>query len=206
MWPPSCPWSHGLGPKKKTLLVWRCHQLLSGFLSQRPLSPSVASVTSVANDKGDNEMVLGAVNRSPGICLTVEENSRKLQETSARRPSDEGIVRPVVASNGVPFLQIRLVRKGEGRNKERTRSELSSETFYHSVIFTSVGICVLFLFHFMFLIHWYYERSFLKIFSLVSWMFFVWLFVIPSLPPIQLVFFIFTIYANCEFINSNSTS
>ena len=26
--------------------------------SQRPLAPSVASVTSVANDKGDNEMIL----------------------------------------------------------------------------------------------------------------------------------------------------
>ena len=35
--------------------------------SQRPLVPSVASFTSVANDKGDNEMILGAVYRSPGI-------------------------------------------------------------------------------------------------------------------------------------------
>ena len=39
--------------------------------SQRPLAPSVASV---ANDKDDNEMVLGAAHRSPGICLTAEEN------------------------------------------------------------------------------------------------------------------------------------
>ena len=44
-------------------------------LSQRPLAPGVASVTSVANDKGDNEMILGAVQRS-GICLTAEENPR----------------------------------------------------------------------------------------------------------------------------------
>ena len=44
--------------------------------TQRPLTPSVASVTSVANDKGDNEMILGAVYRSPGICLTAEENPR----------------------------------------------------------------------------------------------------------------------------------
>ena len=43
--------------------------------NQRPLAPSVASVTSVANDKGDNEMILGAVHRSPGISLTTEENS-----------------------------------------------------------------------------------------------------------------------------------
>jgi hypothetical protein len=27
-----------------------------------------------ANDKGDNEMIPGAVNRSPGIYFTVEEN------------------------------------------------------------------------------------------------------------------------------------
>ena len=47
--------------------------------SQRPLAPSVASVTSVANDKGDNEMILGAVHRSPGIRLTAEENPRKPQ-------------------------------------------------------------------------------------------------------------------------------
>ena len=37
--------------------------------SQRPLAPSVSTVKSVANDKGDNEMILGAVHRSPGICL-----------------------------------------------------------------------------------------------------------------------------------------
>ena len=47
--------------------------------SQRPLAPSVASVTSVANDKADNEMILGAVHRSPGICLTAEENLKKPQ-------------------------------------------------------------------------------------------------------------------------------
>ena len=47
--------------------------------SQRPFVPSVASVTSVANDKSDNEMILGAVYRSPGICLTAKENPRKPQ-------------------------------------------------------------------------------------------------------------------------------
>ena len=35
------------------------------------------SVTSVANDKGINGMILGAVHRSPRICLTAEENPRK---------------------------------------------------------------------------------------------------------------------------------
>ena len=47
--------------------------------SQRPLALSVVSVTSVADDKGDNKMIQGTVHRSPGICLTCEENPRKPQ-------------------------------------------------------------------------------------------------------------------------------
>jgi len=47
--------------------------------SQKPLAPSVASVMSVANDKDDNAIILGAVHRFPGICLTAEENPRKPQ-------------------------------------------------------------------------------------------------------------------------------
>ena len=45
--------------------------------SQRPLAPSVASATLVANDKDDNEMILGAVHISPCICLTTEKNPRR---------------------------------------------------------------------------------------------------------------------------------
>ena len=83
--------------------------------SQRSLAPSVASVTSVANDKGDNEMILGPVHRSPGVCLTAEESPRKPQlgERLMKGLCDQ--------SNGVPLLQIRSVRwrqhvrKGEGR-------------------------------------------------------------------------------------------
>ena len=47
--------------------------------SQRPLAPSVASVMSVANDRDDNEMILGAVQISPGICLSAEETLMKPQ-------------------------------------------------------------------------------------------------------------------------------
>ena len=46
---------------------------------QRPLTSSVASVTSVANDKSGNEMIPGAVYSSPGICLKAEESPRKPQ-------------------------------------------------------------------------------------------------------------------------------
>ena len=42
------------------------------------------------------------------------------QKTSARRPSDEGPVRPVIASNGVPYFQMRSVgsHSMSGREKE----------------------------------------------------------------------------------------
>ena len=38
-----------------------------------------AALINKKNDKGDNEMILGAVHRSPDICLTAEENPRKPQ-------------------------------------------------------------------------------------------------------------------------------
>ena len=68
---------HGLWPKKLQASVV---VLLAPIRipSQRLLILTVASVTSVANDKGDNKMILRAVHRSLGICLKAEENPRKL--------------------------------------------------------------------------------------------------------------------------------
>jgi len=68
--------------------------------SQRPLALNVMSVTLVINDKGDNEMLLGAVHRFPGICLTVEENPRKPQLGDRLMKG----LSPVIASNGVPCI------------------------------------------------------------------------------------------------------
>ena len=48
-----CPWSYGLWPKKLSVSV-AVPPAPVRVPSQRPLVPSVASVTSVANDKGDN--------------------------------------------------------------------------------------------------------------------------------------------------------
>ena len=69
--------------------------------SQRPLASSVASVTSVANDKGDNEMILRAVHRFPGS-LTAEENPRKYQLEDPLMKGCATSHRP----NGVPSLQM----------------------------------------------------------------------------------------------------
>ena len=77
------------------------------------------AVASVFNDKGDNEMIPGAVHRS-GICLTAEENPGKPQ-------LGDGLMKllyEVIVSNGVPFLQMRSIgsqstsgREKEGKNK-----------------------------------------------------------------------------------------
>ena len=49
--------------------MWQCHQLLSNG------KWSLASiVTSVANDKNDNEVIPGNVHRYSDIHLTAEEN------------------------------------------------------------------------------------------------------------------------------------
>ena len=57
----------GCGQKKKLLVSVAVPSALVRVPSQRSFFPSVVSVTSVANDKDDNEMTMGAVHRSPGI-------------------------------------------------------------------------------------------------------------------------------------------
>ena len=76
----SCPVVHrAMGCGQKQLASVTVSPVPVRVPSQWSLAPSVASVTFVANDKDDNEMILGAVHRSPAIFLTAEENPRKPQ-------------------------------------------------------------------------------------------------------------------------------
>ena len=66
----------------------------------------------------------------------------KPQKTTARRPSDEGTVRPVITSNGAAFLQVRSVgshnksgREEEG-NKEGIQSGIRDVEEYSRVMDT----------------------------------------------------------------------
>ena len=113
------PRSHGLQPKS----VWRCHQLLSVFRANDHLS-RVSRQS--ANNKRDNEIIPGDVHRSPWIYPSVEENPWKYQLGDRLLKA----VRPVIASNGVPCLQMRLVgshsTSGKGEEKkEGTGMELN---------------------------------------------------------------------------------
>ena len=61
-------------PKKNFMIMWWYDKLLSGFLANGHLPRLSLQSRLLVNDKGDNEMILGAVYRSPGIYLTAEEN------------------------------------------------------------------------------------------------------------------------------------
>ena len=88
------------------MLVWRCHQLLSGFLAKGHL-PRVSR---------RSLMIRGI--------------------TSARRPSDEGAVRPVIASNRVPFLRMRSVgsHRTSGWEKGGIKERADNMTFSSCLI------------------------------------------------------------------------
>ena len=60
--------------QESLMLAQRCHQLLSGFLAKGHLPRLSRQSRLSANDNCDNQMIPGDVHRSPGICLTAEEN------------------------------------------------------------------------------------------------------------------------------------
>ena len=66
---------------KKNKLMWLCHQLLSGFLSNGHL-PRVSYQS--ANDNGDNKVKTKAVHRSV-IYFSAEENPGKLRKDRTAR-------------------------------------------------------------------------------------------------------------------------
>ena len=73
-----------------------------------------------AIEKGDDEMIPGAVHRFPGICLTAEENPGKPQLGERLKKA----LRSVIASNRVPYIQVRslgshstLVKDKEGKDR-----------------------------------------------------------------------------------------
>ena len=92
--------------------------------SQRSLSPSVTSMMSVANDKRGNEMIPDAQ-----ISWSLLYGRGKSRKTSARRPSVERAVRPVIATNYLPFLQMRSVgqHSTSGKEKEGKKESIGSK-------------------------------------------------------------------------------
>ena len=85
--------------------MWRCHQLLSGFLVKSHLLRASHQSNRSDNDKGDSEMIPRTVHRSPGINLPADENPGKPQLGDRLMKA----VRPVIASDGVSYFQMRSV-------------------------------------------------------------------------------------------------
>ena len=86
---------------KSFKLVWRCHQLLSGFLAKGYLPRVPYQPLLSANDK-DDKVMPGTVNWSPGIYLMGLDISGKSQKGDSLMK----IVRPFIALNGIPYLQL----------------------------------------------------------------------------------------------------
>ena len=103
-------WSYRLRPKK------RCQQLLSGFLAKGHLP--------LVSRQSRRSLMISVIMKWSWGCAQISWHLPyswgKPQKTSTRRPSDEGAVRPVIASNGLPFLQMRSVgsHSTSGREKE----------------------------------------------------------------------------------------
>ena len=100
------PRNQGLRPRQ---LVWRCHQLLSGFLAKGHLPEChVCQVT-----------MRVIMRRYRELCTDLLVFTLRLRKTSARRPSMKALL-PVIASNGVSYLRMTSVRSHStsGREKE----------------------------------------------------------------------------------------
>ena len=106
------PWAAA----KNFQLAWRCHQLLSGFLVKDHLSR--------VSCQSRRSLMIRVIMKYPGGCAQISwhmPNSRgKSQKTSARRQSDEGAVRPVIASNEVSRIA-QHVRKRDGKKLRKGR-------------------------------------------------------------------------------------
>ena len=126
------PWSYRLRPKilYASMTVPPAPVRVPG---QRPLAPRITSVTSVAKDKGDNEMIPGAVHRSPGIYLPY--SWEKNQKTLARRPSDDQSS-PQIGSLSSKWCRLDRTARQDGKRRKKEGSVryfccFGSFKFYH---------------------------------------------------------------------------
>ena len=69
-----------------------------------------------SNDNGDNEMIPGSVHRSPGMYLTAEENPQLGNRITKA-------VRSAIVTNGVLYLQMRLVGSHSTPGRKVKRKE-----------------------------------------------------------------------------------
>ena len=122
--------------KKNFQLVWRCHQLLSGFLAKGHLPR-------VSRQSRRLLMIRVIMKWSWGLCTDLLEFALQPMKTSARRSSDDGAVRPLIASNGVPFLQMRLVgsHSTSGREKEGSKERMGWDFVFFNIPRYVRGAC-----------------------------------------------------------------
>ena len=85
--------------------------------SQTPLAPCVASVTLVADVKGDNEMIQGLYTDLLKFALELRKTPENLSQESRRRLRDHVKWDHLPPNEAGMIAQ--YVRKGEGRKEEK---------------------------------------------------------------------------------------
>ena len=102
--------------QKSFTLIYQYHQLLPWFLAIGHLSRESRQSHLLSNNKDDNEMILEAVRRSPGVYLTAGKNFGKPQLGNHLMEA----VQPVIAANRVRYLLIMSLgsHKTSSREKE----------------------------------------------------------------------------------------
>ena len=106
-----CPWSHGLR-QISFKLVWRCHQLLSGFLSK----DSECHISHVC------WLMIRIMRWYQGLWTDLLVCALRLSKISARRPSDKGCVTSHHLKWGpIPLNEVsriaQHIRNGKGRKE-----------------------------------------------------------------------------------------
>ena len=116
-------------------IVCRCHQLLSRFLANGHLPRVSCQSRLLANETGDNEMILGCYAE---ISSHLSYSWTKPRKISARKLSMKA-VQPVAASNGVPYIKMTSIgwQSTSGREKEGVLLRYST----HVIITTGIDIC-----------------------------------------------------------------
>jgi hypothetical protein len=131
-----CPYHrvvHGtMGCYQKSFkLVWGCHQLLSGFLANSHM-PRVSRQSRLLLIIRVIFRAYRRLHRYPGIYLMVHENSGKPRLRNRLMK----VVRPVFATNGIPYLQMRSVESHSTSDRKKAEKEEGMKFYVPSLLST----------------------------------------------------------------------
>ena len=128
--------------QKNCKLAWLDHQLLFAFLANDHLPECHVILVGQLMIRVIMN-IPGTVHKSSDIYLISEENP----QTSARRPTILKAVRSFIASDGIPYLQMRSVGSQSTSEREKEEMEERIGSGNHTIVFISIQRMFQQLFH-----------------------------------------------------------